>query len=170
MVRRFRSDPVDDATVRRLLAAAVRAPSAGHTQPWAFVIVHDRERRRALGEAAHRQTFVGEAPVVVVACADLPRAQPKYGERARRYGFIDTAFASLCLLLAVTEARLGACFVGAFDDAQVARLLELPASVQPVAIIPIGHPAESPRAMRKRRLDEVIHAERWTTGGTAPAG
>jgi hypothetical protein len=116
MVRKFRSDPVDDATVRRLLAAAIRAPSAGHTQPWAFIVVRDGEKRRALGRAAHEQTFIGDAPVVVVACADLSRSEARYGERARRYGFIDAAFASLCLLLAVTEAGLGACFVGADDD------------------------------------------------------
>lgn len=167
MVRKFRSDPVDDATVRRLLAAAIRAPSAGHTQPWAFIVVRDGEKRRALGRAAHEQTFIGDAPVVVVACADLSRSEARYGERARRYGFIDAAFASLCLLLAVTEAGLGACFVGAFDDDRVARLLDLPATVQPVAIIPIGHPAESPRAMRIRRLEDVVHGERWAA---APPG
>jgi nitroreductase len=167
MIRRFRADPVDDATIRRLLAAAVRAPSAGHTQPWAFVVARDLERRRALARAAHDQTFVGDAPVVVVACADLSRSEPRYRERARRYGFIDTAFASFCLLLAATEAGLGACFVGAFDDERVARLLDLPAHVQPVAIIPVGHPAEAPRPMRVRRLADVVRSERWTSDGTA---
>jgi nitroreductase len=169
MIRRFRSDPVDDTTVRKLLAAAVRAPSAGHTQPWVFIVVRDGERRRALARAAYEQTFAGDAPVAVVACADLSRSQPRYGERARRYGFIDTAFASLCLLLTTTEAGLGACFVGAFDDERVAQLLDLPAHVQPVAIMPIGHPADSPRPMRLRRLEDVVHTERWTAKGVAPS-
>ncbi|MGH7894787.1 MAG: nitroreductase family protein [Candidatus Binatia bacterium] len=161
MVRRFKPHPVSTATVRRLLAAAVRAPSAGHTQPWSFVVVRDRERRVELGRAAHRQMFVAEAPVVIVACVDESCPKARYGERGERYGVIDTAFASMCLLLAVVEAGLGACFVGAFEDADVARLLRLPEHVRPLAVIPIGYPAESPSRMRLRPLRDVVHRERW---------
>ena len=161
MVRRFKPDPVSTGTVRRLLSAAIRAPSAGHTQPASFVVVRGRDARTALGRAALGQTFVGEAPVVVVACADVSRSKARYRERAERYGMIDTAFASMCLLLAVVEAGLGACFVGAFDDGEVARLVGLPAHVLPVAVIPIGYPAEAPGRMKLRPLRDVVHHERW---------
>jgi len=161
MVRKFRADPVDEATVARLIATATRAPSAGHTEPWAFVVVRDPERRRALARAALDQGFVAEAPVVIVACAELARSRARYGQRGDRYATIDTAFASLLLLLDVTEQRLGACFVGAFDDAEVTRLLGLPEDVQPLALIPVGWPAESPGARKRRPLVEVLHHERW---------
>jgi nitroreductase len=163
MVRRFTDAPIDDATVARLLAAARRAPSAGDTEPWAFVVVRDPARRRALARAALGQAFVATAPVVIVACTDTGRARPRYGERGVRYGWIDVAFASLLLLLAVAEAGLGACFVGAFDDDEVSRLLELPDAVLPVAVIPVGHPAESPRGRERRPSSEVVHRERWRT-------
>jgi nitroreductase len=161
MVRRFKPDPLPTATIRRLVAAAVRAPSAGHTQPWEFVVVRERGRRRELAEAAFGQQFVAEAPVVIVPCFDVERARPRYGARAERYGMIDAAFASLCLLLAVTEAGLGACFVGAIDEARVARVIDLPSHVHPLAVMPIGHPAESPSRMRVRTPRDVVHAERW---------
>ena len=161
MVRRFAPDPVPAATIRRLIAAAVRAPSAGHTQPWAFVVVRAQETRARLAEAALGQRFVATAPVVIVVCADLSRARPRYGERAERYGVIDAAFASLCLLFAVVEAGLGACFVGAFDDAHVARIVGLPDDVRPIAVVPVGRPAETPKRMRLRRVDDVLHRERW---------
>jgi nitroreductase len=162
MVRRYRPDPVEPEVVDRLIAAAVRAPSAGHTQPWAFVVVRDAERRRALAEAALGQMFIAEAPLVIVACAELERSRGKYGARGDQYALIDTAFACSLLLLAVVEEGLGACFVGAFRDADVARVLELPADVKPVAVISIGRPAESPAPRRLRPPREVVHRERWT--------
>lgn len=161
MIRRFRSDPVSDATVNRLIATATRAPSAGHTEPWAFVAVRDARTRSELGRAAFGQMFVAESPLVVVACADLSRSRAQYGERGNRYGIIDASFASLLLLLAVVDEGLGACFVGAFEDAAVSRLLRLPADVQPIAIIPIGMPAESPPARKRRPVTAVLHRERW---------
>jgi nitroreductase len=161
MVRRFTQAPVDDATIERLLTAARRAPSAGDTEPWAFVVVRAPERRRALAEAALGQQFVATAPALIVACADTRRARPRYRERAVRYGWIDVAFASLLLLLAAAEAGLGACFVGAFEDDEVTRLLRLPDGVLPVALIPVGHPAESPRGRKRRPASEVVHRERW---------
>jgi len=161
MVRRFTPDPVDDAVVQRLLATGTRAPSAGNTQPWAFVVVREAERRAALARAALGQMFVAEAPVVIVPCADPSRARERYGERAERYAVIDTSFASLLILLAVVEEGLGACFVGAFDDAEVKRLLALPAGVQPLAVVPVGRPAETPPALELRPADSVVHHERW---------
>jgi nitroreductase len=161
MVRRFTAEPVSEAQVRRLLAAARRAPSAGNTQPWAFVVVRERKTRRALARAALGQTFVAEAPVAIVACADAARARSRYGARGDHYSVVDTAFASMCLLLAVVEEGLGACFVGALDEGAVARILGLPARVRPLAVIPVGHPAERPRRAKLRPLDEMVRRERW---------
>jgi nitroreductase len=161
MVRKFRPDPVSDDVVQRLLATATRAPSAGNLQPWAFVVVRDADMRARLASAAHDQAFVAEAPLAIVACADASRCRPRYRERAERYALIDTAFASLLLLLAVVEEGLGACFVGAFEDGAVTRALGLPRDVQPVAIIPVGRPAEPARRLRRRALGDVVHRERW---------
>jgi nitroreductase len=99
--------------------------------------------------------------LAIVACADASRCRPRYRERAERYALIDTAFASLLLLLAVVEEGLGACFVGAFEDGAVTRALGLPRDVQPVAIIPVGRPAEPARRLRRRALGDVVHRERW---------
>ena len=161
MVRKFRADAVPDTVVQRLLATATRAPSAGNLQPWAFVVVREAATRARLAHAAHGQTFVAEAPVAIVACADPSRARPRYGSRAERYALVDTAFASLLLLLAVVEEGLGACFVGAFEDSEVRKALGLPPDVQPLAIIPVGRPAEPPRRLRRRPVADVVHRERW---------
>ncbi len=162
MIRKFRPDPVSDAVVRRVVRAAMRAPSAGHTQPWSYVVVRDAAMRRRLARAALSQMFVADAPVVVVPCADRSRSRGRYGPReGDHYAVIDTAFSSLLLLLAVAEEGLGACFVGAFDEEQVSRALDLPALVRPLAVVPIGVPAERPRRLELRALDDALHVERW---------
>jgi len=140
-VRAFRPDPVPAGDVNLMLEAAVRAPSAGNRQPWFFVAVESRRVREGLARAAG-QTFVASAPVCLVVCAEPERSAGVYGERGRRlYCYQDTAAATQNILLAATSLGLGACWVGAFDEDAVSRLLELPACFRPVALVPVGYPA-----------------------------
>ena len=67
----FLPDPVPEADLKKILVAGLAAPSAYNLQPWRFVVVRDRENRRLLRRAAMNQPKVEEAPVVIVACADL---------------------------------------------------------------------------------------------------
>jgi nitroreductase len=161
MIRKFRADPVSDESVRRIVRAAMRAPSAGHTQPWSYVVVRDAAIRRRLARAALAQMFVAEAPVVIVPCADRARSRSRYGAEGDHYAVIDTAFSSLLLLLAVVEEGLGACFVGAIYEDQVSKILDLPESIRPLAVVPVGVPAEQPGRLALRPLEKVLHVERW---------
>ena len=158
-VRAFDNErDVPSETVTRLLEAAVRAPSAGNCQPWHFFVVRSQETKNALARAALNQWFLSEAPVVVVVCADLERSASTYGDRGRYlYSLQDTAAATENLLLAAVASGLGACWVGAFDEEAASRALDLPPRTRPVAIIPIGHPAEAPVQRTDRRpLDTVV--------------
>jgi nitroreductase len=131
-------------TVTRLLRAAIRAPSAGNRQPWHFYVVRDPSSKQALARAALNQWFLGEAPVVIVVCADPERSASRYGDRGRYlYCLQDTAAATENLLLAAVASGLGACWVGAFDEESVSRVLQLPDHLRPVSIVPIGYPAEA---------------------------
>ncbi|MDQ7819629.1 MAG: nitroreductase family protein [Armatimonadota bacterium] len=162
MVRAFLSRPVEEATVRRLLEYAHRAPSAGFTQPVEFVVVRDPAVRQRLVQAAWGQTWVGAAPVVLAVCADTRRSAARYGERGvRRYSIVDAAFASMLILLGAVDEGLGACFVGAFDDDAVRDVLGLPPHVLPVGLIPVGYPAERPPRYRRRPLESLVHHDRW---------
>jgi len=67
----FFADPVPDHDLKKILEAGLSAPSAYNLQPWRFVVVRDHEQRARLRQAAMKQPKVEEAPVVVVACADL---------------------------------------------------------------------------------------------------
>ncbi len=162
MVRKFKSKPVDDSLIDKLLRKAWTAPSAGHLQPQEFIIVKDQEVKQRLADAALRQQFVADAPVVIVVCADTRRNAWRYEDRGRNfYSITDGAFASLLILLTAVNEALGACFVGAFDDLKVSKVLGLPEEVRPIGIIPIGHPDERPEAFTRRPLENRVHKEKW---------
>jgi nitroreductase len=156
-VRRFSSAEVPLSDIERILTAAIRAPSAGNRQPWHLIVVRNRELKRALAGAAGGQGFVAAAPVVIVVCAEPGRSATRYGSRGRDlYCLQDTAAATEHILLAATALGLGGCWVGAFDEMAAAQALSLPATLRPVAMVPIGHPVGEGRAGSSRRpLTEV---------------
>jgi nitroreductase len=118
--------------------------------------------KQALARAALNQTFIAEAPVVIVVCADTARSASRYGERGVHfYSLIDGAFAAMLILLGVVDDGLGCCFVGAFYDDEVARVLGLPERVRPIGIIPIGYPAEGPAKYPRIPLERIVHQNRW---------
>ncbi len=149
---------VSPEVVRRIIEAAIQAPSAGNRQPWHFVIVYREQVRERLAKAAWDQQFIAQAPVVIVVCTDAQRSVERYGDRGRElYCIQDTAAAAEHILLAATSLGLGCCWVGAFDDSAVAGVLQLSATLHPVAIIPIGVPARPTKRVTMRRgFEDVV--------------
>jgi len=159
-IRSFTSEDVSEEQIEKIIDAARWAPSAGNIQPWEFVIIRRPEIKRKIAKAALNQIFIEEAPAVIVVCADEVRSGRVYGSRGvNLYCIQDTAAAIENMLLAICALGLGACWVGAFNEDDVRRTLNIPRGLRPVAIIPIGHPAEKPTPPRKRALKEIIHYE-----------
>ena len=165
MIREF--DPakqIPEKIIMKLLRNAHRSPSAGHTQVQEFVIVRDRAIKRKLRQVAVDQEYVEEAPSLIVVCSNTSRSEKRYGKRGREfYSIIDGAFASMLILLTAVNERIGAGFVGAFEDDKVAEILKLPRYVKPVGIITLGYAKETEPAERLERLaiEEVTHYEKW---------
>ncbi|MDQ7794445.1 MAG: nitroreductase family protein [bacterium] len=156
-VRQFESTPVPDEHLRILLEAAISAPSAGNRQPWRFIVVRNPGLRLQLAQAAGGQSSVATAPVAIVVLADLARTESRYGQRGTElYALQDTAAAIENLLLTAVSLGYATCWVGAFDEGQAARSLELPPGLRPVAIVPVGVPAGQPRSPDRRPLAEVV--------------
>lgn len=155
-IRRLTGE-VNDATIGRLLEAATLAPSAGNRQPWFFYVVKNREVKEQLVQAAYGQGFLLEAPVVIVVCADPEESAARYGDRGRDlYCLQDTAAAIENLLLAATAYGLGATWVGAFSEERVVMALDMPEGYRPVALIPVGIPAEEPKPRPRKNLDDLV--------------
>lgn len=161
-VRSFTGEDVSEETIRQIIEAGTFAPSAGNCQPWEFLVVRDRIIKQKLAEAALGQRFVSQAPVVIVVCANISRSTTRYGSRGQElYCIQDTAAAIENMLLIAISKGLGTCWVGAFNEVLAKEVLELPVGIRPLAIIPLGHSAETPRMPRRRSYNEVVHQEKW---------
>lgn len=159
-VRAFKSQDVSREIVEKLIDAARWAPSAGNIQPWEFIIVRKPEIKRRLVEAALGQTFIEEASVIIVVCADENRSSQGYGIRGKTlYCIQDTAAAVQNINLAAYSLGLGTCWVGAFREEEARKILKVPRGIRPVAIIPVGYPAEAPPPRSRRPINNVIHYE-----------
>jgi nitroreductase len=159
-IRAFKSDDVSPEIVEKLLDAASWAPSAGNIQPWEFIVVRKPEIKRALVEAALDQTFIEEAPVVIAVCANKNRSSQGYGIRGKTlYCLQDTAASIQNILLTAYSLGLGTCWVGAFREEEAREILKIPEGIRPVAIIPVGYPAETPSPRNRRPISQTVHYE-----------
>ena len=153
-VRAFRPDPVPPELLDRVLEAARWAPSAGNRQAWRVAVLTTRAERERLRRRP--DDFLVAAPVVLAFCADTRAAAAGYGERgASLYAVQDATLACAHAMLAAADAGLGSCWVGAFDEQQVAAALRLPDALRPVALLPMGRPAETPAAPARRPTAEA---------------
>ena len=193
MVRTYADRPVERTVVDRMLSNAVRAPSAGFSQGWAFVVL-DTPEDVARFWAATTPGDVGSgpdgwlrgmrtAPVVIVPlsskAAYLDRyAEPDKGWADREedrwpvpYWHIDTGMASLLVLQTAVDEGLGACFFGIPPDRVAAFRAEfgVPETYTPIGAITVGHrtdevgAAGSPSRRRRKPVDEVVHRGCWHT-------
>ncbi|MCX7934314.1 MAG: nitroreductase family protein [Planctomycetota bacterium] len=158
-VRSFRDQDVPEETLMRILEAARLAPSAKNLQEWRFVIVRDRAMRRQLAEAAAGQTFVGEAPVILVCYAETDNHVMRCGQLCYP---IDVAIIIDHITLCAVAEGLGTCWIGAFYEDKVKALLGIPPAIRVVELLPIGYPSDpSPVEKNRLPLEKIIKRERW---------
>jgi nitroreductase len=152
-VRKYRDEEVTDTVLNKILEAARLAPSAANRQRWKFVVVKDPERRKALARAAAGQRFVGEAPVVIAAVSLDPEYVMRCG--VPEYA-VDLAIAVDHMTLQAVELGLGTCWIGAFSQEEVKRILKIPENCKVVALLPVGYPADTPGPKSRKSLGEVV--------------
>ncbi len=152
-IRKYRQEPIPDEKLESIFEAARLAPSAGNRQPWRFVVVQDADRKKALAEAANNQTFLRDASAIVAAVGD-PAVSARWFEK-------DLMIALEHMVLAATALGYGTCWIGAFDEDAVKRLLKIPARMKIVALLPIGIPDETPAPRPRKELSEIFFNEEW---------
>lgn len=157
-IRTFTHDPVSDGDIDILLHAAMAAPSAGNQQPWRFVVVTDQGQLRALAEATPYAAPAGRAPLAIVVCGDT-RAEKHPG-----YWVQDCSAAIQNTLVAAHAIGLGAVWIGVHPIAEragnVARTCAVPEGIVPLAILAVGHPAET-KPPAERYEPTHVHHDRW---------
>lgn len=159
-IRAFKNQDVSAEIVEKLIHAAQWAPSAGNIQPWEFIIVRKPEIKERLAKAALGQMFIEKAPVVIIVCANEDHSSQGYGLRGKTlYCIQDTAAAIQNIHLTAYSLGLGTCWVGAFKEEETREILKIPRGMRPVAMIPVGYPAEVPTARSRKPIGQIVHYE-----------
>jgi nitroreductase len=159
-IRKYKNTPIPHEKLMKVLNAARLAPSAKNYQPWKFIIVNDNEIKQKLVVACRGQKFIAEAPVVIVACG--LESQTWKGLGGNRYSLdVDVAIAVDHLTLAACAEGLGTCWIGAFNEDEVKKILEVPKDVRIVALIPLGYPDEEKTTYTRKSIDEIISYNKW---------
>ena len=158
-VRAFKERDVPEEVITRVLDAARKAPSANNIQEWRFVVIRDHETREKISQAACGQRFIATAPVVLACCADTDDHIMTCNQRAYP---IDVAIAVDHIALCASAEGLGTCWVGAFYEDQVKKILGIPPRIRVVILMPLGYP-QDPAPVSKFRLplEKIVKYERW---------
>lgn len=155
-VREYSARPVAEETLKKILQAARLAPSAVNYQPRHFVVITDQGLKEEIAQAYSADWFK-KAPVVIVALGDHEQAwQRKDG---KDHCDIDVAIAVDHLMLAATSLGLGTCWVCSFDAKRVHSILDLPAHLEAVALIPLGYPAHD--QIPKKEREDLAQLVSW---------
>ncbi|MFH1222541.1 MAG: nitroreductase family protein [Candidatus Micrarchaeota archaeon] len=157
-IRKFSGEPVADEDVKKILEAAMFAPSAVNEQPWHFIVVKDRAVLNKIPEVSPYSAMCQTAALAIIICADTNL------EKAPGLGVLDCTLAGANILLAAHALGLGAVWTATYPMQDrvkgVSELLKLPKNVVPLCIIPIGHPAEKP-AQPERFSMQRVHYNKW---------
>jgi nitroreductase len=151
-VRSYQDKPVPDALVRRIVEAGRLTGSGMNRQPWHFIVVRDRDMLRRLGALASSGSYVAQAPLAVVVATDKTR-----------FAVSDASRAIQSMLLAAWADGVGSNWVGFGGLEAVKALLDIPAALDVLAILPFGYPARAVGRGKKQRkaLREIAHLERY---------
>lgn len=149
---------ISPSDVKLILEAGRLAPSAGNMQTWHFFLIKDRIKKRLAAQAAYGQSFIAQAPLVIVVAIDKIRAERGYGSRGLHlYGIQDTAAAIEHILLAARALGIGSCWIGAFAEEELKHALGIDRKqYRTVAIIPLGYSQEHPPGRGRESISDII--------------
>jgi len=155
--RNYQDKPLEQDKLRAVLEAARLAPSAKNLQDWRFVVVTDRQTKKAVAAAANDQTFLERAGAIIVACTVSDHVM-RCGQAV---GPIDVAIALEHMCLQATDLGLATCWIGSFYPDKVKAIVGIPEDVTIVELLALGYPADSPRHSRREPLDRIASFEKW---------
>ncbi len=170
-VRSYTGEAVSGELVLQVIEAGHKAPTAGNLQPWDFIIVKEEQKKREIVDTTfvgndragtQKQEWMMQAPVCIAVCADRDRCYTRYGDEAlKSLIYLDCAACIENMLLTVVDVGLAGCWVSGFRKNELASVLGLPPSHEPIGVLPIGYSHDSTPRRSKRELNDIIHKETY---------
>jgi len=148
-VRKYENKEIPQEVINQILEAGRHAPSAVNKQPIRFVVVKDGEIAKNFSSALFNR-FIKDASMVIVGCANVKSLL------TGKWAIIDTTIALQNMVIAAWSLGVGSCWIGAFDEGKVKQLLKIPEKWKVVALVTFGYPAEQPKSIRKKTVEELF--------------
>lgn len=168
-IRKYEDRDIPEKMLDQIFEAVRWAPSWANTQCWEIVAVSDPGQKKKLRDTLPAKGnpalgAVEKAPVVLAVCARRKVSGYYKGEVSTKFGdwfMFDLGIATENLCLAAHHLGLGTVIVGLFDHDRAATVLGLPGDVEVAVLVPVGFPAKSPSAPKRREINEFVHKERY---------
>ncbi|MDO8556773.1 MAG: nitroreductase family protein [Nanoarchaeota archaeon] len=136
----FKDKAVPTDVLFDLIKTATAAPHPADVFPTEFIVVRDPAKKKLLAEQCPKQSWIEHAPCLIAVCTDYTKIKTLYSDRADLYGKQSSAVASYALLLQAQESKLAGCWIRAFNDKAVARIVETKKT--PEIILVLGYPKD----------------------------
>ena len=172
-IRNYKSDPIDDKVLDKILEAGFRASTTGNMQVYSVIVTKDEEKRKELCKLHFNQKMVEQAPVLLTFCADFNRFNKWCRQRKAEPGYdnflsfftaaIDALLVSQNVAVAAEDFGLGICYLGTttYQADKLIDFFDLPEGVVPVTTVVVGYPAENPDQVDRLPAKGVVHHEKY---------
>lgn len=158
-VRAYTEKDISEEDVRKILEAAMLAPSAANEQPWEFVVIRDKSILDKVGDINKYASYAKKAPVAILACLNENK------EKIKGMGIIDVSMSAQNLMLAARGLGIGSVFTGIYPEkdriAKFSKLCDLPAGVMPIGLIVLGYPEIPGEHIVDRFNAGAVHTNKW---------
>lgn len=160
-IRKFQNKRVEESIIQEIIDCARHAPSSHNTQPWEFIVVEDSSTIEKLSGTHQWAGFIKTAPIVIIPCINENLVEFKPNDIA------SVSVAVQNLMLAAHAKGLGTCWVYVKDNEdelvtqQVRKIIDLPGHIDPLCMVPLGYPDQTPGQKKLRPLEEIVHKEKY---------
>ncbi len=161
-IRKYSDKKPDYEKIIKCLEAANSAPSPSNLSIIKFLIVNNKDKIKEIAQAC-QQDFVGTTDSLIVVCSDSAQCKKLYYERADKYIKQHAGAVIENFLLKVTDLGLASCWVGAFSDETVKRILDIPDNIEIEAILPIAYPHKktTEKQKHKNEISKILYFDKW---------
>ena len=161
-VRHFKLKEIGEKDLFAILDSARYAPCAGGISTVRLILVDDKEKKKKITEACLGQSFIAEAPQIIVLCSDMEQLKRSYSSKAEMYAHQQAGAAIENIFLKATELGISTCWIGALDENPIRRVLKLPDKIKVEAVLPIGYEQGNSLIKEKMNLKNIVRFNEWS--------
>ncbi|HZD59942.1 MAG TPA: nitroreductase family protein [Anaerolineae bacterium] len=157
-VRKFSDRQISDGDMTLIIEAGRWAPSGTNAQPWQFIVIRDRAVIKSIADVCYysllKSRHVGEANVVVVILGNPAAGSATYLQ--------DCTIAGANMTLMANALGIGSCWIGAFEDDTIRRILAIPEELKIIALVSFGYTAREPRVTPRLEHKDIVHLDGYS--------